>query len=128
MDIWLKIYEQFSNSKEKYTNIKQKNLNIVFANTSKTIPPTSDSCFLILSHVPDGILLVRMKNWPRSDFKHVWNMTSLCLMYQYKGDVVKLPSHPIPELLYFIWDKYTCQRNQIHNFYLLSDEKKLTLF
>ena len=48
LDIWLQSYEEFVNAKN---NIKQRNLNTVFANTSKTIWPTSDSFLLIMSHI-----------------------------------------------------------------------------
>ena len=48
LDIWLQSYEGFDNVKN---NIKQRNLNTVFANISKTTSPTSDSFFLIMSHL-----------------------------------------------------------------------------
>ena len=40
--------EGFDNAKD---NIKQRNLNTVFANSSKTTSPTSDSFLLIMSHI-----------------------------------------------------------------------------
>ena len=48
LDNWLQIYEELVNAKN---NIKQRNLNTVFANTSKSIFPTSDSFLLIMSQI-----------------------------------------------------------------------------
>ena len=48
LDIWLQSYEELVNAKN---NIKQRNLTTVFANISKSISPTSDSCLLIVSHM-----------------------------------------------------------------------------